>query len=106
MAWFSSTVVASAPPAPHAVLPVGLSRYWLPPPGADDPTPRNPPVATLEDMPVSVSTQLVPSVVQVTDGGDEVHVPGTHGGPPGYMASEFVSPRATFAAPTSSQPLY
>src|SRR3954452_2738942 len=59
--WPLTTLVASLPPVPHLVELRGLRRYWLSL-TPDDPKPRRPSVATFADMPVSVSTQLVPSV--------------------------------------------
>src|SRR5689334_7171974 len=64
--WVYCTVVASAVyPFAHLVRFRGFNRYWLPA-TADDPLPRKPPVATFADIPVSVSTQFVPSVGQST----------------------------------------
>src|SRR4051812_26492952 len=77
----SRRVVAAGPPGPHLVVnalrrrPGGLG-VDSEGEGAEDPTPRKPPVATFEDIPVSVSTQLVPSVGHsLLCGCAELHVP-------------------------------
>ena len=67
------TVVAAVPPGPHFVVKAFANS---PVPGEEEPIPRNPPVATFADIPVSVSTQLVPAVGQNTLAGwEELHVP-------------------------------